>query len=392
MPHRISVDQRRARLGVRHQLAARSAGRSPAELAADLVVLHATDPSTVYLSLAARAADLTPADVGAAIYDDRTLIRMLGMRRTMFVVPTPTAPVVQHSSSGAVAARLRRALVKDLAPVVTDPDGWLTEVGSSVVTLLRERGAATGAALSQADPRLRTTIVYAEGKSYGGAVSVNGRVLNMLSAQGRIVRGRPGGGWTASQYQWAPIETWLPDGIPTLSAEAARAELVRLWLAGFGPGTFADIVWWTGWNQGDTRKALAAVDTVTVDLDGAVGLVLAGDTEPVERPAPWIALLPALDPTPMGWSGRDWYLEPEHRPMLFDRTGNIGPSIWCDGRIVGGWGQRADGTLAWRLLSDIGTEMTAAVEAEAVRLTGWIDGIRVLPKFRTPLERALAAS
>ena len=105
-----------------------------------------------------------------------------------------------------------------------------------------------------------------------------------------------------------------------------------------------------------------------------------------------MALLPALDPTPMGWYGRDWYLEPGYRAALFDRTGNIGPSIWCDGRIVGGWGQRADGSVASRLLEDIGKERTADVQAEVDRLTRWIDGVRVVPKFRTPLERDLAAS
>ena len=115
------------------------------------------------------------------------------------------------------------------------------------------------------------------------------------------------------------------------------------------------------------------------------------DIEPVTEPAPWISLLPALDPTPMGWSGRDWYIDPEHRTLLFDRTGNIGPSVWCDGRIVGGWGQRADGVVVWRLFTDIGADQTAKVADEATRLTQWIDGVKVIPKFRTPLERELSA-
>ena len=151
-------------------------------------------------------------------------------------------------------------------------------------------------------------------------------------------------------------------------------------------------MWWTGWNLGDTRRALASIETVAVDLDGTEGFVLAADTDPVPVPAPWIALLPALDPTPMGWSGRDWYLDPEYRPAVFDRTGNIGPTVWCDGRVVGGWGQRADGEVVWRLFTDIGTELTDAVGAEAARLTGWLAGVRVTPKFRTPLERELALS
>ena len=111
------------------------------ELADCVLALHATDPASVFLSVAARSADLRAADVAAALYDDRTLIRMLGMRRTMFVVPTPAAPTVQCSASIAVAARLRAALVKDLAAVIAQPDGWLSDVEDAVVKVLHDTGA-----------------------------------------------------------------------------------------------------------------------------------------------------------------------------------------------------------------------------------------------------------
>ena len=394
----IATDERRARLGIRHHLATKASGVTPADLVDDLVALHATDPASVFLSAAARIGAFRPDDLADALYTDRTLVRMLGMRRTMFVVPTGSASVVQHSSSDAVAARLRRALVKDLATgtelsnVTSDPAIWLAELDDSVIRLLRELGESTAIELSRTEPRLRTQLTYAEGKAYGGPANITSRVLNLLSAEGRIVRGRPAGGWFGSQYKWSPIEKWLPDGVPTLSADDARAQLVRRWLTRFGPGTMADIVWWTGWNLGDTRRAVAANDTALVGLDGDVGVVLASDLEPVAAPPPWIALLPALDPSPMGWSGRDWYISPDFRPALFDKTGNIGPTVWCDGRIVGGWAQRSDGAVVWRFLENIGATATSAVEAEAERLTEWLKGMRVIPKFRTPLEKELSAA
>ena len=127
-----------------------------------------------------------------------------------------------------------------------------------------------------------------------------------------------------------------------------------------------------------------------VDLDGVPGVVLPDDIEPVAEPAPWVALLPGLDPTPMGWQERGWFLG-EHKAPLFDRSGNIGPTVWCDGRIVGGWAHRADGTVALRLLEDIGAAATAAVHAAAERLAGRVGGVRVTPRFRTPLERELSS-
>jgi len=116
--------------------------------------------------------------------------------------------------------------------------------------------------------------------------------------------------------------------------------------------------------------------------------VLPDDVDPVPAPEPAVALLPALDPTAMGWKQRDWYLG-GHRGRLFDRSGNIGPTIWWDGRIVGGWAQRRDGEVVTRLLEDVGAEAAAAVASEARSLTTWLGPARVTPRFRTPLEREL---
>ena len=130
-----------------------------------------------------------------------------------------------------------------------------------------------------------------------------------------------------------------------------------------------------------------------VDLDGSPGLMLAADLPGLDdAPAlePWAALLPALDPTAMGWRERAWYVG-EHTAALFDRSGNIGPTVWWDGRIVGGWAQRKDGEISVRLLEDVGTDAAAAITAEAERLGEWIGpGAKITPRFRTPLERELS--
>ncbi|MBV9285403.1 MAG: winged helix DNA-binding domain-containing protein, partial [Acidimicrobiia bacterium] len=109
---------------------------------------------------------------------------------------------------------------------------------------------------------------------------------------------------------------------------------------------------------------------------------------PVRPTKPWIALLPSLDATTMGWNDRDWYLGP-HGPELFDRMGNAGPTIWCDGRVVGGWAQRRDGEIAYRLVEDIGRAVTAVVGAAAEAVGKLVGDIRYTPRFPTPLEREL---
>ncbi|MCA9556470.1 MAG: winged helix DNA-binding domain-containing protein, partial [Myxococcales bacterium] len=81
----------------------------------------------------------------------------------------------------------------------------------------------------------------------------------------------------------------------------------------------------------------------------------------------------------------------EHGDPLFDRNGNVGPTIWVDGRVVGGWAQRSDGEVVVRLLEDVGRSAKRAVEARAAELGAWLDGVVTTPRFRTPLERELSA-
>jgi hypothetical protein len=185
-------------------------------------------------------------------------------------------------------------------------------------------------------------------------------------------------------------EHWFREEADEIGEHAARAELARLWLAAFGPAPLADLKWWTGWTMTQARRAVADIGAVEVDLEGGTGLALHDDLDAAEDPGEWAALLPALDPTVMGWSDRTWFLGP-HAKALFDVNGNAGPTIWLNGRIVGGWAQRADGEIATRLLEDVGADQSSLIDAEAERVGTWLAPVRVIPRFRTPTERELTS-
>jgi hypothetical protein len=398
---RISAAERRARLAQRHRLAGDARAASPEDVARSLVAVHSTDPSSVYLAIAAR---MTPepetdsaaaafASVDRALYEDRTLIRLLGMRRTVFVAPLDNAALIQAACSRAVAARERRKVLSWLAEagVDGDPDAWLAEAEDAALAALTVRGEATAAELAADDARLATELVLAAGKSYQGRQTIASRVLLLLAAQGRAVRGRPRGSWTSHQYRWAPLTAWCPQGLADWDPAAAQTELARRWLAAYGPATADDLQWWTGWGKTQVRRVLTALAPAEVDLDGAAGIALAADLEPAPEAAPWVALLPGLDSTPMGWQGRDWFLG-EHGSRLFDRFGNVGPTLWCDGRVVGGWAQARDGEIVCRFLEDAGSAAVAAAEAAARRLGALLGDVRLSARTRgmTWLEEELA--
>ena len=255
---RISIDERRARLGVRHRLAAAAKAATPAEAAGAVVALHSTDPASVFLSIYARTRSTAASAIEDALYEERSLVRMLGMRRTMFVVPLDLAPVIQAACTKAIAVAWRRRYSQILKAAGVGGGAFLNEVGEATLPALVKRGEATGAQLSGDEPRLRTQVQVAEGKAYAARQNITTWVLFQLAADGRIIRGRPMGSWTSSQYRWSPAEAWLPGGIPELPVDEARVALARGWLAAFGPGTVADLKWSTGWTAGEVKKALAA--------------------------------------------------------------------------------------------------------------------------------------
>jgi hypothetical protein len=389
--HRLGIDERRARLVVRHRLAPRARASDPLDVARSLVCLHSTDAVTVFLAIQARSDGVFPADVERALYEERSLVRMLAMRRTLWAVPRELVPVVFAAATRAVAATQRRRLegfVRD-SGVSTRPGAWITRAGSAAVAAVAARGEAMTTEVVADVPLLAKKLRLGSGR-WEVEQSAGARVLPQMAMEGRLIRGRPRGSWISPQFRWVTTEDWLGGPIEDVDAGAAQAELLQRWLAAFGPATETDMRWWTGWTARETRAALAAVPHTAVDLDGATGYVLQGDVEPTPRPEPSAALLPTLDPTTMGWKERDWYLGP-HGPTLFDVNGNAGPTIWWDGRVVGGWSQRRDGEIALGLLEDVGRDARAAIEAEADRLRAWVGDVRFSPGFLPPFQRELAS-
>ena len=130
--HTIDVVERRARLARRHGLAPDHRGRDVEDAAERMVCLHATDPATVYLSAWARVDDMAVPDMERALYVDRSLVKHLAMRRTLFVFPRATLSVAQAGASDRVADTERRRLIRHVEQAGLRKDGarWLAKASS----------------------------------------------------------------------------------------------------------------------------------------------------------------------------------------------------------------------------------------------------------------------
>jgi hypothetical protein len=380
----VSDEERRARLAVRHALAPAHRAASPEEATRAMTVLHSTEPATVYLSLRARVEALTHADVDRALHTDRTLVKQLAMRRTLFVFPRDLLPAVWPSASARVAATERARITRDTVKAGLGAD-WLDRARAGVLDALADAPDGRPAAeIRQAVPILDMKMTATPGEPWAAP-----RVLTHLGATADIVRAVNTGGWYTSRPRWTLMRHWLGDPVPApLSAADGYREIVRRWLHTFGPGTEDDLVWWLGATKAAVRAALADLAAAPVTLDGgATGWLLPDDLAEAPDPGPWAALLPVLDPTVMGWRHRDFYLGP-HRDQIFDRNGNAGATAWVDGRIVGCWVQDPAGVVHVCLQEPVTARARRALDDEAARLTAWLAGFRVATVYPSPAMRA----
>jgi len=419
---RITAAQRRARLATRHRLLPGTRTDDVAVLADDLLALHSTDPVSVYLSAWARGAQPSRDTLEQALYVDRTLVRHHVMRRTLWVATPPMMRRMHLTTTARYAAAQHTRVIGMLTEGgIDDAATWLEAAKRDVLALLRSEGPMTARAVGLRIPALAHPLRLAVGTKYEGTQNAHSRVLLQLGFEAALVRTQPTGTWINGQYTWAAMDAWLPGGLlrdgdllrdggpddgsvsPDAERKAAR-ELAELWLQRFGPGTTTDLQWWAGWTATMTKRALVDIGAVPVDLDGLPGWVSADDPvlfggtgsdrhppqgngpEGHEPGQPWVAVLPGLDPTVMGWKQRDWYL-PTSAVAAFDSNGNAGPTIWVDGQVVGGWLQTKDGDLRVQWFSPPAADRRRQVQARLDELQDWLGPTRFAVRFPAPFAR-----
>ena len=384
----IDDAERRARLARRHALAPQHRAADAQAATRAVTVLHATEPATPYLSLFARIGSFTRADLEDALFESRSLVKQLAMRRTLFVFPRELLPAAVSSPSARVARQEYGRLVKDLerGQVTTDGAGWLAAAREAVL-----RRLAGGAELSARELRedlaeLAGQVSWYEHKPYGQVLHIAPRVLAWMGAAGDLVRGHNDSHWRINRNLWARTDDWLGAPVDRCEESVGYAELVASYLRTFGPVTERDLVWWFGATKRAMRQALSELSAVQVRLEREqAGWVLPDDVDPEPPAGPWAALLPALDPTTMGWKDRDFYVDPDFYSAIFDWSGNCGTTAWWNGQIVGAYVQDDAGHIELIVPRDPGPAGRAALQAEGERLGDWLDGEKVSTLYKSPL-------
>ncbi len=382
----VGDTDRRRLLGRRHLLTPSARTDDVVAITRSLVALHSTDPVSAYLSVLARMRNPDLGAVADALYAERSLVRHHAMRRTLWVSTPDILALMHHACTLKIAAVERRKTEAFLATSgVAEPGPWLADAKARVCRVLAEQGPITTREIGALLPDLARPLSMAEGKSYAGIQGAHSRVVTGLGFDGLAVRTQPSGTWINGQYAWATMQDWAPalhTGIESWERQgrATQAELARLWLVRFGPGTETDLSWWAGWTKTDTRAALAACEAEPVTTTAGPAWALPDSLDARVADEPWVALLPSLDPTVMGWKRRDFYLPPGGE-AAWDSNGNAGPTMWVDGQVVGAWAQTKSGEIRLRYFAQVPERRRKQLAQRADEVGDWLGDTRISWRF-----------
>jgi Winged helix DNA-binding domain len=154
--------------------------------------------------------------------------------------------------------------------------------------------------------------------------------------------------------------------------DEAANEVVRRFLATYGPATADDFARWIGIRGAQTKRMLEALgdQAAAVEVDGRATTALAADVKSLRAAKPSsssVRLLPAFDPFVVGTRPRDHLVAPRHQAKIFRPQGWISPVVLVDGTAAGIW-KRERGRVELEPFGRLSRAARQAVDEEAERL------------------------
>ncbi|GGN82200.1 hypothetical protein GCM10011579_069610 [Streptomyces albiflavescens] len=356
MTLRITWDEASARRMERQFLAVPAkAGTPVADVVGAMLGAHAQVLSAAEVSVGVRADGVTRADVRAALWEDRSLVKTHGPRGTLHLLPSAELPLWTS------------ALAAVPSPSPFRPDARLTDAQADEVV------AAIGDALDGAPltiDELSDEVVARTGPWAGDLVMP---AFQGMWPRWRQVMHRAGqrGTLCLGPNRGRKVTYTRPPRFEPLDADEALSLLVRRHLRAYGPATAQQFAKWAaapgGWALELFASLADAGDIEEVDFEGVPAWVVAGDTEFPGEPVRGVRLLPYFDAYAIGCRPREVLFPGAayERALAGGQAGNY-PVLLVDGVVAGVWHQRRQGRRTTVTVEPLG-RLTASRERELAR-------------------------
>ncbi|WP_406173059.1 winged helix DNA-binding domain-containing protein [Streptomyces sp. NBC_00996] len=357
MTLRITWDEASARRMERQFLAVPAkAGTAVAEVVGAMLGAHAQVLSAAEVSVGVRVDGVTRADVRAALWEDRSLVKTYGPRGTLHLLPSAELPLWTAA----------------LAAVPTGPSPFRPEVRLTDAQA-DEVVAAIGDALDGASltiDELGDEVVARTGPWAGDLVMP---AFQGMWPRWRQVMHRAGrrGALCFGPNRGHKVTYTRPPRFEPLAADQRLSLLVRRHLRAYGPATASHFAKWAAAPRGWAAELFASLadagDIEEVDFAGGPAWVAAGDTEFPQEPVRGVRLLPYFDAYAIGCQPREALFPGAayERALAGGQAGNY-PVLLVDGVVAGVWHQRRQGRRTTVTVEPLG-QLTPARERELAR-------------------------
>jgi hypothetical protein len=348
----------------RHRLDRRAPAGSLVAVTRELCGMHAQLAASAELALWARVEGLRRDEVREALEDERSLVKTWAMRGTLHLLAAEDLPLY----------------VAVLGPRWDDPGGaWLRGFGvtkEQYDAILESVPRALGAR-----PLTREQLAD-KIAAFGGAglrekfLSGWGALLKPSARRGDLCFGPNRG----RNVTFVRPDRWLRlRGLPRMDQEQARREVVRRFLAAYGPATAEDLGRWLGFRVGLKRMLQALEDElVEVEVARRPASLLAADVDALKSgSAPRsVRLLPAFDPYVVGSRPRELLVDAAHESKIFRPQAWFSPVVLVNGRAAGIWERERRGSrleVRVELFAPLSAATRRAIAQEADRLGEFLD-------------------
>lgn len=312
----------------RQHLGERVPRASMLEMVSDICGLHAQVLSAAKLAVWARVADATPEDVAAALWQDRSLVKLWVMRGTLHLLPADDLPLYVAAGRATRVGHMRASWYKYFG--ITPQQQ--AAIYDAVSTVLSDQ------------PLTRTQLVEAVVAQTGlpelgqAMLSGWGTMLKPASYHGNLCFG-PSQGQNVTFVQ---PRRWLNRELEEVEFETAMAAIIRRYLSVYGPASIKDFANWWGLEAAKSKKLIRSLgdELVEVEVEGWRGWLLADDMAEVAATTPELSvrLLPLFDPyTVAANRGMTAIVPAEHKSRIYRIAGWISPVLLINGAVAGVW-------------------------------------------------------